>query len=168
MTEVLLQQPGDEYSHPTGQGLPTVTALHVKSAARRVLTLAYAWGTEESGEAAPRWLVQPTERDLMWVSGARVRLRIEVQQAHLATLPEKQLLAALNEQAPHSLKVERRVRPAVRVLAAVEPISQRPTLWDMLDAYLDTTSAPPNAAEREALRPLFDELVAGDGLTQIS
>ncbi len=168
MTEVLLQQPGDEYSHPTGQGLPTVTALHVKSTARRVLTLTYAWGTEEGGEAAPRWLVQPTERELMWVGGARVRVRLEVQQSHLATLPEKQLLAALGEMAPHSLKVERRVRPAVKVLAAVEPISARPTLWDMLTAHFDTTSAPPNDAERAALRPLFDELVASDGLTPIA
>lgn len=168
MTTVLLHEPGDEYSHPTGQGLPTVTALHVRSAARRVLTLCYAWGTEEGGEAAPRWLIAPTALEVMRVGGARVRVRIEVQQSHLATLPEKQLLAALGEQAPHSLKVERRVRPAVRVLSAVEPISQRPTLWDMLNAFLDTTSAPPNDAERDALRPLFDELVAGDGLTQLN
>lgn len=167
-TEVVLHQPGDEFSHPDGRGLPTVTALHVRSTARRVLTIAYAWGTEEGGDAAPRWLVQPTPQDLLWVGGARVRVRIEAQQAHLATLPEKQLLAELAALEPHHMKVERRVRPAVKVLAAKQPISAQPTLWDMLSAHWNTTSAPPNDAEREALRPLFDELVAGDGLTQIS
>lgn len=167
-TTVLLQHPGDEYSHPDGRGLPTVTALHVRSAARRVLTLSYAWGTEEGGEAAPRWLVQPTAPELMWVGGARVRVRVEVQHAHLATLPEKQLLAELAALAPHHVKVERRVRPPARVLAPSQPISQRPTLWDMLNAFFDTTSAPPNDAEREVLRPLFDELVASDGLTPLA
>ncbi len=162
-TSVVLAQTGDELSHPDGRGLPTVTALHVPSTARRVLTLHYAWGTEAGGAGVAGWLAQPTDNDLLWVQGARVRVRLEIQQAHLATVPLKDLSAQLTALAPHTLKVEQRVRPSVKVLKG-EPLGEKPTPWDKLTALWSASSAPPNDEEQAALRPLFDELAAEAGV----